>query len=43
MIGLSQMEEYGYTWEEMLPLTKETALEMFDNSELQGQTQGATL
>ncbi len=30
MIGLSEMEEYGYTWEEMLPLTKETALELFD-------------
>lgn len=31
MIGLSEMEEYGYTWEEMLPLTKETALELFDH------------
>ena len=31
MIGLSEMEEYGYTWEEMLPLTKETALEFFDH------------
>lgn len=30
MIGLSEMEEYGYTREEMLPLTKETALELFD-------------
>ena len=30
MIGLSEMHEYGYTWEEMLPLTKETALELFD-------------
>ncbi len=30
MIGLSEMEEYGYTGEEMLPLTKETALELFD-------------
>ena len=29
MIGLSQMHEYGYIWEEMLPLTKETALELF--------------
>ena len=29
-IGLSEMEEYGYTWNEMLPLTKETALELFD-------------
>ena len=31
MIGLSEMHEYGYTWEEMLPLTKETALELFDS------------
>ncbi len=31
MIGLSQMHEYGYTWEKMLPLTKETALELFDS------------
>ncbi len=31
MIGLSEMHEYGYTWEEMLPLTKETALELFDH------------
>ena len=30
MIGLSQMHEYGYTWEKMLPLTKETALELFE-------------
>lgn len=30
MIGLSEMAEYGYTWEEMLPLTKETALELFE-------------
>ena len=30
MIGLSEMHGYGYTWEEMLPLTKETALELFD-------------
>lgn len=30
MIGLSEMEEYGYTWEEMLPLTQERALELFD-------------
>ena len=29
MIGLSQMHEYGYIWEEMFPLTKETALELF--------------
>ncbi len=30
MIGLSEMEEYGYTWNEMLPLTRERALELFD-------------
>ncbi len=30
MTGLSEMHGYGYTWEEMLPLTKETALELFD-------------
>ena len=30
-IGLSEMAEYGYTWEEMLPLTKGTALEFFDH------------
>ncbi len=30
MIGLWEMEEYGYLGEEMLPLTKETALELFD-------------
>ena len=31
MIGLSEMHGYGYTWEEMLPLTKETSLELFDH------------
>lgn len=31
MIGLSEMEEYGYTWNEMLPLTKWKALELFDH------------
>ncbi len=31
MIGLSEMEEYGYTWNEMLPLTQERALELFDH------------
>ena len=31
MIGLSEMEEYGYTWNEMLPLTKGRALELFDH------------
>ncbi|MCX4269372.1 MAG: ArdC-like ssDNA-binding domain-containing protein [Lachnospiraceae bacterium] len=31
VIGLSEMEEYGYTWNEMLPLTQEKALELFDH------------
>ena len=31
MIGLWEMEEYGYTWGEMLPLTQEKALELFDH------------
>lgn len=30
MIGLSEMRTYGYTWNEMLPLTNEKALEMFE-------------
>ena len=30
MIGLSEMREYGYIWNEMLPLTQEKALELFD-------------
>ena len=30
MIGLWELEEYGYLAEGMLPLTKETALELFD-------------
>ena len=30
MIGLWEMEEYGYTWNEMLPLTQGRALELFD-------------
>lgn len=29
MIGIAEMHEYGYTWNEMLPLTKERALELF--------------
>ena len=29
MIGLPEMREYGYTWNEMLPLTQEKALELF--------------
>ena len=31
LIGLSEMVEYGYTWGEMLPLTQEKALELFDH------------
>ena len=31
MIGLSEMREHGYTWNEMLPLTQEKALELFDH------------
>lgn len=31
MIGLSEMREYGYTWNEMLPLTQAKALELFDH------------
>lgn len=31
MIGLSEMREYGYTSNEMLPLTQEKALELFDH------------
>ena len=31
MIGLSEMREYGYTWNEMLPLTQKKALELFDH------------
>ena len=31
MVGLSEMHEYGYTWAEMLPLTKERALGLFDH------------
>ena len=31
MIGISEMQEYGYTWNEMLPLTRERALELFDH------------
>ncbi|MCI9079841.1 MAG: hypothetical protein HFH68_13145 [Lachnospiraceae bacterium] len=30
MIGLFEMHEYGYTWEEMLTLTKETVMELFE-------------
>ena len=31
MIGLSEMREYGYQWNEMLPLTLEKALELFEH------------
>ena len=31
MVGISEMQEYGYTWNEMLPLTQERALELFDH------------
>lgn len=31
MIGLYEMHEYGYDWSEMLPLTKERALELWDD------------
>lgn len=31
MIGLSEMHDFGYTWNEMLPLTKEKALELFEH------------
>ena len=29
MVGLSEMHEYGYSWNEMLPLTKDRASELF--------------
>ena len=31
MVGISEMQDYGYTWNEMLPLTQERALELFDH------------
>lgn len=31
MVGISEMQDYGYTWNEMLPLTRERALELFDH------------
>lgn len=31
LVGISEMQDYGYTWNEMLPLTKERALELFDH------------
>ncbi len=31
MIGLYEMHDYGYEWSEMLPLTKERALELWDD------------
>lgn len=30
MVGVSEMQEYGYTWNEMFPLTQERAIELFD-------------
>lgn len=30
MVSISEMQEYGYAWNEMLPLTQERALELFD-------------
>lgn len=30
MVGLSEMHEYGYLWNEMLPLTKERASKLFE-------------
>ena len=30
MVGLSQMHKYGYSWDEMLPLTKDRASELFE-------------
>ena len=31
MVGISEMQEYGYTWNEMIPLTQERAFELFDH------------
>ncbi len=31
LVGISEMQDYGYTWNEMLPLTKERVLELFDH------------
>ena len=31
MVGVSEMQEYGYTWNETFPLTQERALELFDH------------
>ena len=31
MVGVPEMQEYGYTWNEMLPLTQERALKLFDD------------
>ena len=30
-VGVSEMQEYGYTWNEMFPLTQERAIELFDH------------
>lgn len=31
MVGFGEMHEYGYSWDEMLPLTKERASELFED------------
>lgn len=31
MVSISEMQEYGYTWNEMFPLTQERAIELFDH------------
>lgn len=31
MVGVSEMQKYGYTWNEMFPLTQERAIELFDH------------
>ena len=31
MVGVPEMQEYGYTWNEMLPLTQDRALKLFDD------------
>lgn len=31
MISIYEMQEYGYTWNEMFPLTQERAIELFDH------------
>lgn len=31
-ITISEMHEYGYTWEEMLPLSKDKALDLYEKN-----------